>query len=361
MRLFTILDRYIIKKFLSTFFIAIFLMIAVILIFDLSDKMGKFIDNKIPTKAIITEYYFSLIPYFLNIFMSLFVFISILFFTSKMAGKSEIIAILSSGVSFKRLFFPYFVVALLLASMSFVLGNFIIPQANKKRIEFENQFIYYRPNKDARDIHKQISPGVYVYIKFYDVNNDIGHIFTIERFEGSTLVSKFYSDNIFWDNEKKLWRANNYWIRDFKLQQDNFKTGSSIDTNIYLMPKDIKETLVNMETMNMLELDKFIEEQRLHGNQSLNYFLLEKHKRISLPFSMFILSFIALAMSSKKIRGGTGINMGIGIVLSFAYILFSKVSDQYAIRGNMTPFLSCWTPNFIFAFISVFIYRVAPK
>jgi lipopolysaccharide export system permease protein len=361
MKFFTILDRYIIKKFLSTFFVAIMLMIAIILIFDLSDKLGKFMDNQIPAKKVIFDYYLSFIPYYANLFMSLFVFISIIFFTSKMAGKSEFIAILSSGTSFLRILVPYFIAALFLASFSFALGSFIIPPANKTRIEFENQYIYYRPNLDTRDVHKQVSQGIFVYVKFYDVVNDIGHIFTIEQFEGSELVSKMYADNIFWDEEKELWRANNYWIRDYRAKSDIMTKGSSIDTNIYITPEDIKETAVDISTLNLIELNDYIKSQKLHGNDSLNEFLLEKHKRIALPFSMFILSFIGVTMSSKKVRGGTGLNMGIGIGLSFAYILFTKVSDQWAISGNMTPFFAVWTPNFIFSFISVFLYRFAPK
>lgn len=361
MKIFTVLDRYIIKRFLSTFFVAIMLMIAIILIFDLSDKLGKFMENKIPAKIVIFDYYLSFVPYYANLFMSLFVFISIIFFTSKMAGKSEFIAMLSSGISFFRILVPYFIAAFILALFSFMLGSFIIPPANKTRIEFENQYVYYRPNTDTRDIHKQVSEGVFIYVKFFDVVNDIGHIFTIEEFNGIELISKMYADNIFWDEEKQIWRANNYWIRDYKEQTDIVKKGTSIDTNIFITPDDIKETAVDIETLNFFELNDFIDEQKLHGNDSLNLFLLEKHKRIALPFSMFILTFIAVAMSSKKVRGGTGLNMGIGIGLSFAYILLQKLSDQWAISGNMTPFLSVWTPNFIFAFISVFLYRFAPK
>ena len=361
MKFFTILDRYIIKRFLSTFFVAIMLMIAIILIFDLSDKLGKFMDNEISAKKVIFEYYLSFIPFFVNVFMSLFVFISIIFFTSKMAAKSEIIAMLSSGISFFRILAPYFMAAFMLAVFSFVLGSFIIPPANKVRVKFENEYIYYRPNTETRNVHKQVSQGIFIYVKFFDVVNDIGHIFTIEQFEGNELVSKMYADNIFWDEDKQTWKANNYWIRNYKDKTDELITGEFIDTNIFITPSDIKETAVDIGTLNLIELNAFIEEQKLHGNDSLNEFIVEKHKRFALPFSMFILTFIAIAMSAKKIRGGTGLNMGIGIGLSFVYILFSKISDQWAFNGNMTPFFAVWTPNFIFAVISVFLYRFAPK
>lgn len=361
MKYFNILDRYITKKFLGTFFVAIMLMIAVILIFDFSDKLAKFMDNHIPAKIIIFDYYMSLVPYYLNIFMSLFVFISIIFFTSKMAGQSEIIAMLSSGISFFRILRPYMMTALFLAVFSYSLSNFIIPSANKKRIEFQNKYLYYRQSKDTRDIHKQVQPGIFIYIKFYDVKTDIGHIFTIEHFKDNKLISKMYADNIFWDENKNKWKANNYWIRYFKNFKDVYVTGQSIDTNLYITPKDIKETDINIETLNLFQLNRFIAEQKLHGNESINDFLLEKHRRAALPFSTLILTFIAVAMSSKKVRGGTGLNIGIGIVLSFFYIMIQKLSDQWALNGLMTPFFAVWTPNFIFIFISASLYRFAPK
>jgi len=359
--LLTKFDTYIIKKFLSTFFIAILLMIAIILVFDLSDKIGKFIDNHIPAKIILKDYYLSLVPYYLNLFMSLFVFLSIIFFTSKMAGKSEIIAILSGGVSFMRFTRPYFVTAVLLMIFGFVLGNFIIPPANKTRLEFEGKYITYRPNKDTRNIHKQIAPGVFLYIKFFDVNSDIGHVVTIEKFNGSKLVSKMYADNIFWLKDMGKWRANNYWIRHINNLTDDFFTGASIDTNLFLTPEDIKETAINIETLNFLMLNEFIEEQKLHGNENINEFLVAKHKRTALPFSTLILTFIGVSMSSKKLRGGTGLNLGIGIALSLIYILVQKLSDQWAFNGSMSPFMAVWTPNLIFLAITPILYKFAPK
>ncbi len=336
-------------------------MIAVILIFDLSDKLGKFMEKQIPFKRILFEYYISLVPYYLHIFMSLFVFLGIIFFTSKMASKSEIIAMMSNGISFGRIFLPYLISAFILVVFSFLLGNFIIPASTQKRIEFENQFIYYRPNVHTNDVHKQISKGVFIYIKFFDPSTDIGHIFTIEKFDGTDLKSKMYADNIFWDEEKQLWQANNYWIRTYDTKQDIIETGDKIDTNIYITPNDIKESIIDIETLNLFELNQFIDEQKLHGNDSINEFILTKHKRFGFPFSIFILTFLGYVFSFKKKRGGTGINLGIGIVISSAFILFSKLSDQLAINGNLTPFLAVWLPNFIFVIISFIIYKFVSK
>jgi len=335
-------------------------MIAIIIVFDLTDKLNKFIENNL-TFIDISKYYMGLVPFYLNLFMPLFVFLSIIFFTSKLAGKSEIIAVMSNGVSFKRLALPYFYTAFLLATLSFTLGNYIIPKANKSRIDFENKYILYHPSRETRDIHKQIKPGIFLYIKFFEKVNNIGHIVTIEKFENNVLVSKMSADNIFWDEKKEKWRANNYIIRNIHPYEDELIKGSFIDTNLFLTPKDIKETKINIETLNIKELNQFIKDQKLHGNENLNDFLIEKHQRTAIPFSTFILTFIALCLSSKKVKGGTGLNIGIGIVLSLMYILIQKLSNGWASSGAMTPFIAVWMPNIIFTFVAAATYPLAPK
>lgn len=360
MKLFTKFDKYIFNKFISTFTISIILMIAIIIVFDLSDKLNKFVDNKIGYLEII-KYYLGLVPFYINLFMPLFVFLSIIFFTSKLAGKSEIIAAMSNGVSFQRLSLPYFYTAFLLALLSFTLANYIIPKANKNRIEFENQYIYYHPSSENHDIHKQIKPGIFLYIKFFEPANNIGHIVTIEKFKDNVLVSKMSCDNIFWDEKKQKWRANNYMIRDIKPFEDKTTKGAFIDTNLYLTPQDIIETKINSEILNTGELNQVIKDQKLHGNENINEFLIEKYQRTAIPFSTFILTFIALALSSKKVKGGTGLNLGIGITLSLLYILIQKLSNGWASSGSMTPFFAVWMPNIIFTFVAASTYPLAPK
>ncbi len=361
MRIFTILDRYIIKKFLTTFFISIILIISIVIIIDLSEKLGDFIEHKVPAKEIFFKYYLNFIPYYTNLFLFLFVFIAIIFFTSRMAAKSEIIAMISSGISFNRLLFPYMFSAFVIAVLSFLLGNFIIPPSNKIRIAFENKYIYYREPPETRNIHKQIRPGEYLYIKFYDTRNDIGHIITLEKFKGKYLISKTFADNMIWQKDKKKWQLNNYYTRFYGYKKDSLIYGFKIDTALMITPEDIKQTKIDISTMNYFELNKYIENQKLHGNEHINEFLLEKHKRIAFPFSTFILTFIGVSLSAKKRRGGTGLNIGIGFALSFAYIFFMQITDSLATKGGLPPGLSAWMPNIIFGIIAILTYPFAPK
>ncbi len=361
MRLFTILDRYIIKKFLYTFFLSILLIISIAIIFDLTEKLGSFIEHKVPLKEIIFHYYLNFIVYYTNLFMFLFVFIAIIFFTSKLASKSEIIAMISNGISFHRILFPYMFSAFVIALLSFVLGNFIIPPSNKVRIEFENKYIYYRPPVNTRNIHKQLRKKVYLYIKFYDSHNHIGHIITLEHFNGKYLISKTFAENMIWQPETKTWRLNDYYTRFYGYKTDSLVYGTSLDTALNITPQELEQTKADITTLNLFELNKYIENQKLHGNENLNVYLLEKYKRIAFPFSTFILTLIGVSLSAKKRRGGTGLNIGIGFALSFTYIFFMQLSDSFATSGGMPPLWAAWLPNIIFGIIAIALYPLAPK
>lgn len=337
------------------------MMVLLIIVIDLSDKLGRFIDEKIPFKEVAFNYYLSLVPFYLNLFLPLFVFISIIFFTSKMASKSEIIAILSCGTSFWRLAYPYLLTSFGLAILSFILGSFVIPPANKNRIIFETNYINKGVERDIRNIHRQIEPGKFIYIKYLDKNNVIGHDFTYEEFEDSKLIYKLSADNIIWDSTKQVWVVNNFFQREIKEREDVFEKGISKEISINLKPKDVLENIVDIATLNLFKLDEFIESQRMHGNKNLNSFLIERHKRYAMPFATFILALIGLTLSSKKIRGGTGLQLGIGIALSLVYILMQKLTDQWATLGTMPVFVAVWIPNFLYVPIVAILYRFAPK
>ena len=355
------IDIYIIKKFLGTFFFSILIIISIAIVFDLSENLDDFIEHDLSLSKIILEHYLNFIPYYVNLFLFLFVFISVIFFTSKMAINSEIIAILSSGISFNRLLLPYFISALVLAILSATLSNFIIPPANKVRLEFEGKYLHSRHYGNSKNIHKQISPGVYIYIEYYDIQTDIAHKFSIEKFENKKLVSKLFSNNARWDTTINKWNVSHYYIRQYKDTTDIISFGENIDTAINIYPIDFKRTITDVTTLNYWELNDFIAEQRMHGTENIDGFLLEKYRRIAFPFSTFILSFIGVSLSSRKKRGGTGINLGIGILISFSYILFMQISDQFSIKGNFPPLLSVWIPNIIFTIVAYFVYRIAPK
>lgn len=355
------LDIYIIKKFLGTFFYALLLIICIVIIFDISEKIDDFLEREVPLKIIVFDYYFNFIPYFANLFSALFTFISVIFFTSKLTSNSEVIAILSSGISYKRFLFPYFISSFILAIFSFVLINWIIPPANKKRLEFEEQ--WYRVkywNKD-RNIHRQIEPGIFIYMESYNNSYDIGYKFSIEKFEGGQLISKIISDYIQWDTVKNKWNITNYQQRDFVNGHEEISTGRKIDTTINMYPEDFSRRTNIVEAMNYQQLNDFIQQEIEIGSDNVIMWEIEKHKRWAYPFSTFILTLIGVCLSSRKTRGGIGLNIGLGILLAFSYIMFMQVSTVLATNASMNPILAVWIPNILYAIIGVYLYSKASR
>ncbi len=350
------IDYYIIKKFLGTFFYTIALIISIAMVFDISENLDDFISKDVPVKAIVFDYYLNFIPYFANLFSALFTFIAVIYFTSKMAYNSEIIAILSSGVSFKRLMLPYMVSALVIALFSYTLGNYIIPPANKERVDFRNTYINTRRAGSEANIHRQLSPGVFIYLKSYNTTNDVGYKFTIEKFVDRKLVSKLTSDYIKWDREHKKWTIHNYMIRDIDGYNETITTGSKIDTTLNMVPDDYRVVRDIVETMSLPILNKEIQDLKLRGVNTTE-FEIEKHKRRSQPFSAFILTLIGASLASRKVKGGLGLHLGFGILFAFSYIMFMQVSTVFAVSGSVTPAIAVWIPNIIFGAIAAYIYK----
>lgn len=356
------IDFYILKKFLGTFFFAITLILAVAVIFDITEKIDNFMEKGAPLEAIVFDYYKNFIPYFANLFTPLFVFIAVIFFTSKMAYNSEIIAILSSGVSFRRLMYPYFLGALFISIFSFLLGGYIIPPANVVRLRFETRYVDRRHETKSENIHMQIEPGVFVYIGNYYSYNDKGDYFNLEKFDGKTLKTKLSARSIRYDSITGGWTLKDYTIREiFDDGSQKISSGRKMDTLISIKPNDFKEEKHFYEMMNNDELNDYIEEQKRRGVGNVEAFVIEKYRRIANPFAAFILTLIGVSLASRKIRGGMGLHIGIGISLSFAYIMFMTISTTFAISGSMSPLLAVWLPNIVFALIGVVLYNRAPK
>ncbi|MCG8696933.1 MAG: LptF/LptG family permease [Bacteroidales bacterium] len=356
------LDRYIIGKFLGTFFFAITLLMFITVIFDLSEKLDEFMENEAPPKLIITNYYFNFVPYFAVLFTPLFTFISVIFFTSRMAYNTEIIAMLSSGVSFRRLLVPYIVSAVIIMGLNIYLVNYVIPKANAERFQFEEQYYHHSVQSfKEKNVHRQIDPGVIIYLESYHTQNDYGQKFSVEKYSGDTLVSKLISKSIRWDSTIKKWNIRDYFIRDYHDGQQTFQMGESIDTVLNMKPEDFRRRDNAIEAMNRRELNEFIDKQKLSGASQIDLCLVEKHKRVSFPFSTIILSIIGVSVSSRKVRGGVGMHIGIGLLVASSYILFMQFSTQFSIGGNFPPFLAVWTPNIIFGTIAALLYRIAPK
>ena len=356
------LDWYIFRKFIVTFFVALVLIIGIIIIFDISEKIDDFVSTEAPLKAIIFDYYLNFVPYFMNMFSPLFVFITVIFFTSKMASNSEIVAILSCGISFHRMMVPYIFTAALIAILSLVLNLFIIPNANKERVEFENQYLKKKEKSLGRNIHYQISPGEYVYAESFSKWNKTAYRFTLERIEEDRLVSKLSAETAVYDTVSGVWTLKKYFIRNYSDDMtDKVRTGKQIDTIIPLSDKDFYFSANTVETLTYTELNELIETLEMRGDANVKFALIEKNTRFALPFSAFILTIMGVALSSKKRRGGIGWNIGIGIALAFTYILFMRFSQMFVHTDTLSPEVAMWLPNVVFAIVALFLYRIAPK
>lgn len=357
-----IIDVYIIRKFLGTFFLAITLILAIAVVFDISEKIDDFIENGATLKKIVFDYYLNFIPYFAVLFSSLFTFIAVIYFTSRMAFNTEIIAILNSGMSFRRLMRPYLISAILIAAISFFLNDQVIPKANKVKLAFEEEYIHQRPVRfKTKNFHRQIEPGIYVYLENYSNISKVGYNFALEKFEGSRLVSKLIADQIRWDTAIDKWSLRRYYQRDINGLEETITSGQAKDTTINIRPEDFNRRITVVETMNLKELDNFIDQQKMQGETNVKAFQIERHKRISFPISTFILTFIGVAVSSRKVRGGIGLQIAIGVIISFTYILFLQFSSQFAIGGLLPVQLAVWLPNILFIFVALFLFRMAPK
>ena len=355
------LDWYILKKFLGTFFFTLSLILLIVIIFDISEKIDDFLEHELSVKAIIFDYYLNFIPYFGNLFSPLFIFISVIFFTSKMANDSEVIAILNSGMSFSRFLKPFIIVSIILGILSFLLGNFIIPPSNSKRIDFENKYLRNKYYSNKKNIHIQILPNQYIYMQSYNSKREIGYKFTIEKFDDNKLISKLKSDYAQYDSINNVWQINNYEIREFKDKKQIIKKGIRMDTTINLHPSEFTKRKSLVETMNFFELNNYIKREEMRGSEQLISHKIEKHKRIAFPFSSIILTLIAVAIASRKIRGGIGMHLGIGIIIAFTYILFMQISTTFAINSNLDPKLSVWIPNLLYIILSLILLNKAQK
>ncbi len=354
------IDTYIIKKFLGTYFFSIVLILSIAVVFDLTEKMDNFFDSNAPLRAIIVDYYFNFIPYYMNMFSSLFVFISVIFFTSKLAGNSEIIAMLASGNSFKRLMVPYAISAFVIFAISYSLGGYVIPRSTKKMLEFENTYIKKFKSDNARNVQMEVEPGVIMYIESFQARTNKGYRFSLEKFDGKTLVSRLTAERIVWDSLYQ-WHIEDYLLREFDGMRETVSRGNKMDTVIMVQPAEFYITSEESAQMTNRELREYLQKQQKRGIGNIQAFKNEYYKRSATPLAAFIMTLIGVSLSAKKVRGGMGLNLGVGIALSALYILFSTVSTSFSVNGTMTPFLAVWLPNFIFLLIGIVLYFRTPK
>ena len=356
------LDRYIIVKFLGTYFFAIALIISIAVVFDINENIDDFIKNKAPLRAIAFDYYLNFIPYYTNLFSPLFVFIAVIFFTSKLAENSEIIAMFSTGMSFRRLMVPYMISAGIIALVTYVLSTEVIPTGSVTRLEFERVYKNKKSTNYARNIQLEVDSGVIAYMERYENYNKTGYRFSLDKFEDHKLVSHLTARRITYDTTKvHKWIIKDYMLREMRGMRETITSGDRLDSIINMEPQDFLITRGQQETMTSPQLREYIDKQKQRGFANIKVFEVEYYRRIATSFAAFILTVIGLSLSSQKRKGGMGLHLGIGIALSFSYILFQTISSTFAINGNMHPNLAVWIPNIIYLFIAVYLYRKAPK
>jgi lipopolysaccharide export system permease protein len=370
-----ILDIYILKRFIGTFLFSIALMLCIFIVFDISEKLPNFVASKIPIKEIIFDHYLNFIPYYGNLFSPLFTFIAVILFTSKMAYKTEFVAILSSGTSFKRILRPYMIGAALITIMSLVLNHFIIPKSNRVRIGFEDKYINDGYNTEERNIHKQIAPGTTLYMADYDNFTNSANQISIEKIANNKQTSMLKADNMRWDSLTGVWNLVNVFERELiyapidsakpgmprHVYKENHRFFPTKKIRIDFSPKDMIRFQSKIEVLPYFELRDFIIKEKLKGSSRIEFFEVEMYKRTAFPFATFILTIIGVSISSRKIRGGVGLHIAVGLVLSCIYILFMHVSTTFATSGLAQPLISVWIPNIIFSFVAFYLYKKAQQ
>lgn len=361
------IDRYILKKVLATFLYVVVMLTSIILVIDLTEKMDKMARNELSASTVI-GYYLDFIPWIAGLLTPITVFITIVFVTARLAAHSEIIAILSSGTSFKRLLVPYFIASAIIASASFALNGWIIPESNRSRVAFELKYFENKTIYDRRNVHMQVAPNVYLFLQNFSNRTNSGYQFTLERFEGNRLVEKLSADNIQWDTLSGKWTLKN-WTRKkvddiFNLDSQNPElttSGASLDTTLIISPSDFEEESRHYDGMTITELRQHIRKMRSRGMTGVESYLTELYIRFSAPFTTFILVFMGVIVSSRKARGGTGFQIALGFSLSFVFILFFMLSRTFAEAGSLSPLLAAWIPNIIFVSISLVMYKYVPR
>ncbi len=356
------IDIYIIRKFLGTFFLSIALIIIIVIAFDISEKIDDFIERQAPFSAIFFQYYLNFIPYFVNLFSPLFTFIAVVYFTSRMASNMEIAAILTCGISYRRLLRPFILSAVALAILNFWLSNFMIPPANKKRLAFEEQYVKSIQKTRGRNIHLQLSQGNFAFVETFSLEDNIGYRFTLESVDFQTgLISKLHADVIQWDSIAQTWNLQRCIVRTFDNERETITRINEIDTTLNMTPNDFRLDTYMMDLMNFSQLRDFIKREKIKGSDSIVFYEVEQYRRTAFPFATIILTLIGAALSSRKSKGGTGLHLGIGLSLSFGFILFMQVTTTFATKDNFPPLLAVWIPNIIFLIIAGYLIYKTPK
>lgn len=355
-----ILDKLIIKDFLKTYFFVVLMLILIVLVLDFTEKNDAFIRNNVPAGEIL-KYMFNYGLYLNNLLTPITVFISVIFITSKMAGRTEIVAILSSGVSFLRMMVPFLAGAVMIAIVSFLMNGWVLPLATAGFSEFKMEYLEDNTNLTQMNIHVQVAPNTYAYLSRYYTAGNRGYRFTLEQIEDGQLLAKLSGDQIVWDTTKNVWTVKNWKLRELKEMGETYTVGESLDTVLSITPNDFDLPANHHETLTLPRLTQQIQILENRGADNISFYRIERYVRFMSPFAAIILTFIGVVVSSKKTRGGSGFKIALGFLLAFVYIILFLLSRTFAEAGSAYPVLSVWIPNIVFVFTGLILYKTVPR
>jgi lipopolysaccharide export system permease protein len=351
-----ILDWYIVRKFVGTFFFAILILAIIACVIDVSEKLNDFSKNHAPLGAIL-NYYKNFVPHISALLYPLFIFIATIFFTSKLAYKSEIVAMLATGMPFNRFLRPYVIGAAFLGGLALLVNHWVVPMANKSRLAFEDKYVHEKITSSDRNVHMQLSPGLLIYMESYDYASNTGYHFTAEKIDGTRLLEKLMADHVSYDSTQKMWHLYQVTVRKNDSLKEQLESYGELMATYPFTPKDLKENSDVKEALTTPQLNHYIDVQRLHGNDTLNIYYVEKYRRTAQPFAGFILSIIGACIASRKIRGGSGFHLAVGIAISAIYMLILQFSTTFSTKAGLNPLIAVWIPNFAAGIVAFFVYR----
>ncbi len=358
-----VIDGYIIGKYLGTFVYTLVIFVVIIVIFDLSEKLDDFLENNMSIWQTISQYYAGSIPFYVNMLSPLINFIAVIFFTAKMADQTEIVPILSGGVSFNRFLRPYFISAFIIFSLNLLSNLYVLPYTNRIKNKFENEVVNKNDPYIKTGIHMKVDSNTYIFIDNFDNKTNIGYRFSLDKFKGDILKKKLWAEQIAWDSVKRSWKLSNYTIRNVDGLKETmvYANNKQKDTVLDMRPNDFSAYQNVFESMSNKELSDKIKKERIRGSGIMSDLLFEQYKRWLQPLSAFVLTLIGVALSSRKVRGGVGLPLGIGIILSFAYIVFTQFAKMFSTKGGLPPLAATILPTLFFGLLGLYLLRRAPK
>ena len=356
-----IIDSYILWKMLGTVVFAITLLMTIVVVFDMSENIQRFLNHNVPWKEVVKGYYLNFIPYFINLFIPLFTFISVIWFTSKLSSHNEIISIFDNGISFNRMLVPYITGAVIIMIMSLILSNFIVPNTNRKLNDFKDQY-FGRRMVNSTYQHVKNSKNSYIFVERWDKTAGEGYNFTYEEFDSSSIRQKISAQTIDYDEDNKVWRLHRYTRRVITPEDEELIfRGEEFDTVFNITPLNLYQDISVSETMTYRELRQFIKEEKVRGSSLLANYQIERHKRIANPVGILIMTLLGVSVSCRKTTRGVGVHIFFGVGLVFTFVFLQQISTVFSVSGGLLPVLGTWFPNIIFLFITIVLLRLTPK